>query len=268
MDLKKHLLLAIEASLYAGKEILEIYHKDFVVEYKDDHSPLTKADQNAHNKICEHLSKVNLPILSEEGKEIPYDERKNWEDLWIVDPLDGTKEFIKKNDEFTVNIALVKNGIPLLGVILAPAIGKLYFGARDLGSYYTPIDMTQKEFDLEEIFSMSRKLPFKQLVNHSYKIVASRSHLNTETENIIDNIRNAHSNLQFISIGSSLKFCLLAEGKANIYPRLAPTMEWDTAAGHAILKYSGGNVWQYNEGIEVVYNKENLLNPWFVAELK
>jgi len=268
MDLKTSLLLAIEASLHAGKEILAIYQKDFVVEYKEDHSPLTKADQNAHDIICKHLSKEELPILSEEGKKIPYAERKNWKYLWIVDPLDGTKEFVKKNDEFTVNIALIKNGIPLLGVILAPAIGKLYFGARGLGSYYTPINITQKEFDIEEIFSMSRKMPFKQLRNNSYKIVASRSHLNAETENTVNNIRKAHSNLKFISIGSSLKFCLLAEGKANIYPRLAPTMEWDTAAGHAILKYAGGNVWQYNEGMELVYNKENLLNPWFIAELK
>jgi 3'(2'), 5'-bisphosphate nucleotidase len=243
--------LAKEASLAAGKAILEIYNSsDFGVEMKGDNSPLTKADQAAHNVIVSYLEKTELPILSEEGRGIPYEERKNWEYFWMVDPLDGTKEFIKKNGEFTVNIALIHRDTPVMGVVYAPVLEWLYWGNAEEGAW--------KQEGKELAFQLQ-----KQDSSEVKTIVASRSHLSTETQEFI----NQYPGVEVISMGSSLKFMLVAEGKAQIYPRFAPTMEWDTAAAHGVILAKGGSVLKMPEKTTLLYNKDNLLNPWFIVKL-
>lgn len=249
INLKDLTTLAKEASLSAGKAILEIYNSaDFGVEMKGDNSPLTKADQAAHQVIVSFLEKSGLPILSEEGKNIPFEIRREWEYFWMVDPLDGTKEFIKKNGEFTVNIALIYQGKPIIGVVYAPVLEWLYWGNKEEGAW-------KKE---------GKKIPFqlKMQKNPEVKtIVASRSHLSSETEEYI----NQYPGVEVISMGSSLKFMLVAEGKAQIYPRFAPTMEWDTAAAQGVILANKGLVLQWPSKIELGYNKESLLNSWFIV---
>ncbi|MCF6242671.1 MAG: 3'(2'),5'-bisphosphate nucleotidase CysQ [Bacteroidales bacterium] len=266
-DSNKLLNTAILASILAGDEILNVYNsKEFNVEFKDDKSPLTQADKNAHNEIVRHLNKTGIPVLSEEGKHLSFSERKKWEYLWIVDPLDGTKEFIKKNGEFTVNIALVKNGKTLMGVIYAPVLKSLYYNKLQEGAYLVDFDFTGRKPEqiFEYIEKQKIKIPLK--TRREYSVVASRSHLSDETKTFIEKLKEKHKKIEITSIGSSLKLCLLAVGQADIYPRFAPTMEWDIAAGHAILKAAGGNVLNNDTGQELQYNKENLLNPWFIAK--
>ncbi|HET8838031.1 MAG TPA: 3'(2'),5'-bisphosphate nucleotidase CysQ, partial [Flavobacteriaceae bacterium] len=220
---------AIKASLEAGKRIMEIYNnEDFEVDFKGDSSPLTKADLASHEIIMSYLEKTEIPVLSEEGKGIPYNERKNWKQLWIVDPIDGTKEFIKKNGEFTVNIALVENQIPVLGVIYVPALNELYFADKEDGSFKG--SNIEGFSGLEKLKNESVKLPIKNS-KEIFTVVASKSHLSPETEEYIRELENKHGKVNSISKGSSLKLCMVAEGKADCYPRFAPTMEWDTAAG-------------------------------------
>jgi 3'(2'), 5'-bisphosphate nucleotidase len=242
------------AAKLAGEKILEIYESDnFEQEIKSDNSPLTKADREAHLIIKKELEKTGLPILSEEGKQIDFSERKNWGKFWMVDPLDGTKEFIKRNGEFTVNIALIENGIPTLGVVYCPVKGWLYYSDRNL-SFKDNKDGTTVQ------------LPQIEKRNNLI-IVGSRSHSTPETETYVQNLKvQTGKDVEFISMGSSLKLCLVAEGKADVYPRLAPTMEWDTAAAHAVAKTAGCEVIQYESGQPVTYNKENLLNPYFVVQ--
>ncbi|TXC81424.1 3'(2'),5'-bisphosphate nucleotidase CysQ [Luteibaculum oceani] len=239
--------IAKKAAKAAGKEIIEIYETgDFSIEAKEDNSPLTIADQAAHNIIIQHLKETNLPVLSEEGRDIPYSERSAWNKFWMVDPLDGTKEFIKKNGEFTVNIALIENQKPIHGVVYAPVLDKMYF-TTDGGA-------SMLEGEVETKLNSN---PYEEIKN----IVASRSHKSPETEEVLAKYPNA----KVLSMGSSLKFMLLAEGKAQLYPRFAPTMEWDTAAAHAVLSALNYSV-KNPEGQELRYNKENLLNPFFVAK--
>ena len=260
-----NLILAIRAAIEAGKAILDIYQTDFSIEYKDDTSPLTLADKKANDIILRHLKETNIPVLSEEGRSIPYQERKLWNQLWIVDPLDGTKEFIKKNGEFTVNIALIKNQEPVLGVVYAPVLDELYFSDEELGAY--KLENTIKKTDnLDNLIALSSKLPLN--ISKSYfGIVASRSHLTPETTSYIDKIKKGHNAIKIISKGSSLKLVMVAEGIADVYPRFAPTSEWDTAAGHAIVLASGGRVVQANNQIkDLIYNKEDILNPWFIVK--
>jgi 3'(2'), 5'-bisphosphate nucleotidase len=226
---------------------------------------LTIADKQSHEVIKKALATTGFPLLSEEGKELEYNDRNNWETFWLVDPLDGTKEFIKKNGEFTVNIALVKKGAPVLGVVYVPVTGVLYFGAEGVGSFYTTISDNLSDENINDILESAKHLPDAQQPA-VYTVVASRSHNTPETEAFIEEKRKEHGEVNLISSGSSLKLCLVAEGKAQVYPRLAPTMEWDTAAGHAVAKFAGCNVYNYETKREVVYNKENLLNPWFVVE--
>lgn len=263
--MKDLLKKAIHASIEAGKAILNVYNQDFTVETKSDNSPLTQADKNSHNVIKDALSGTGLPILSEEGKLLSYEERKDWDTFWLIDPLDGTKEFIKKNGEFTVNIALIKNGIPILGVVYVPVLGTLYYGTEETGSYIAsiPADATTSAIDLE--LEKAITIPSAQLPS-KYTVVASRSHNTPETDAFIEDRKKKFGEVELISAGSSLKLCLVAEGKAQVYPRLAPTMEWDTAAGHAVAKYSGCRVYDYTTNNDLAYNKENLLNPWFVVE--
>ena len=260
--MRELLSLAIEASLLAGKSILAVYSADFSVETKADQSPLTEADRQSHQVIRDYLLNTQLPFLSEEGKAINYDQRKNWETFWLVDPLDGTKEFIKKNGEFTVNIALIRDGIPVAGVVFVPVTGVLYFGSLEDGSFRYNVE---GEPTTVEILAKATRLPGKQLPS-VYTIVASRSHSSAETESFILDKEKKYGEVTLISAGSSLKLCLVAEGKASVYPRLAPTMEWDTAAGHAVASFAGCRVYNYLTNEELHYNKPDLLNPWFVVE--
>jgi len=260
-----NLRLAILSAIKAGEEILKVYNEEETeVEFKPDNSPLTKADKNAHLAIVEGLRKSGLPVLSEEGRAIPYGERSGWELFWLIDPLDGTKEFIKKNGEFTVNIALIALDTPVLGVVYVPVTGVLYFASEETGSYKIQIGKDFSEADLENLTGKAESLIDSQYPT-IYTIVASRSHSTKETEEFVCKKEKEMGSVELISAGSSLKLCLVAERKAHIYPRLAPTMEWDTAAGHAVAHYSNCKVYNYETGHELKYNKENMLNPWFVV---
>lgn len=251
-QLKSLLEVAIRAAKDASAEILSVYHSgDFNVEAKGDASPLTLADKKAHARIVDALSGTGLPILSEEGKSIPYEERKNWESFWMVDPLDGTKEFIKRNGEFTVNIALIRGQQPVLGVVAVPVSGDIYFAAKGHGAW---LRSGEKEEPLRPIKPV-------ELNQAGLRVVASRSHMSEETENFIQQLKAP----SLVSKGSSLKFLLVAEGKADVYPRYAPTMEWDTAAAHAIVSETGRSVLQWGTHDELRYNKPDLLNPYFLV---
>lgn len=261
MNAEQMLRIAQEAAIDAGQQMLEIYATDFTVDYKQDESPLTQADQLSNQVIMSYLSPLNIPIISEENKQLSYEERKNWQCFWMVDPLDGTKEFIKKNGEFTVNIALIEKGIPSIGVIYVPVKKALFFGS-EAGAFKMSGVEHISDIDLKEAVALKGRAPRPEVV-----VVASRSHLTPETENFIDNIKSTKGVAQIdtISAGSSLKICMVAEGKADVYPRYAPTMEWDVAAGHGICRAAGVKVLQAGTNEELVYNKENLLNPWFVV---
>lgn len=243
--------IAKEAAKKAGEKILQIYGNEFSVSYKEDKSPLTIADQKSNDIIESYLLKTKIPILSEEGKLTEYKDRKNWKLLWIVDPLDGTKEFVKRNGEFTVNIALVKNGKPILGVIFVPVKGWLYYGSSN-GSF-------------REINEKKVKLPLDNK-STNFKVVGSRSHQSPETKEYFEDIRKRKKNVEIVSMGSSLKICLVAEGSADVYPRFAPTMEWDTAAGHAIANYAGKKLIDLKTKIEMTYNRPILTNNWFIVK--
>ena len=257
------LKIAINSSLKGGMEILKVYSSDFEVEHKQDKSPLTLADKNCNDVIEEELEKTNIPILSEEGSKIEYELRKEWEYFWLVDPLDGTKEFIKRNGEFTVNIALMYKNKPIMGVIYVPVKHELYFGMKDLGSY-KKLDFRDKIIDMDKFIMLSDSLP-RERKSNDFIMVGSRSHMSKETEDFFENKRRVHDSVKIISVGSSLKMCMVAEGLADVYPRFAPTMEWDTAAGHAIVKYAGFSVINYETDTELIYNKKDLLNPWFIV---
>lgn len=263
-----YLYLAIRAALDAGKSIMDIYtdpEADFGIERKADNSPLTRADKAAHGLITRALSVTPFPVLSEEGKEIPYAERAGWKTLWIVDPLDGTKEFIKRNGEFTVNIALVSEGAPVLGVIYVPARKELYFGAEPEGAYKLVGVDSSSQPSIDELRKNALRLPVS-LGHQGVVVVASRSHQTEETTDFIQNMRKQGQPVTLISSGSSLKICLVAEGSADVYPRFAPTMEWDTAAGHAIARAAGCNIYQTDGKTPLRYNKEDLHNPWFIVK--
>ena len=263
MNLNELLLKAINASIKGGHAIMEVYASDFAVENKHDKSPLTLADKNCNEVIELHLSETDIPFLSEEGTQITYSERKDWKYYWLVDPLDGTKEFIKRNGEFTVNIALIHHGNPIMGVIYVPVKEELYFAMQGLGSYKVSVNSVIE--NLETLISLSDLLPI-DYKRENYVIVGSRSHMSAETEIFFDKVKKKHANVKVLAVGSSLKFCMVAEGKADAYPRYAPTWEWDTGAGHAIAKCAGLSVKQYNSTEDVIYNKENLLNPWFLVK--
>jgi 3'(2'), 5'-bisphosphate nucleotidase len=264
MKKDKILDIAIQAALDAGERIMQLYNTGINPEYKVDHSPLTQADKDAHNIIAKHLAVTGIPVLSEEGKTIPYSGRQNWQQLWIVDPLDGTKEFLKQNGEFTVNIALVKDSTPVLGVVYWPAEKRLYFASETIQASYTK---TFSDGQNQNYASNATKLPVSQN-RQNFLVVASRSHRNAETENFIQQLMENHPDCETIAIGSSLKMCLIAQGAADVYPRFAPTYEWDTAAAHAIVKYAGGTIVDAKLGTALQYNKRDLLNPWFIAHPK
>lgn len=263
LTITEQLLIAVNAAIKAGHSIMNIYKKDFAVEFKKDASPLTEADKAA-DKVIKYFLGNRYPVLSEEGKTISFEERKKWDIFWLIDPLDGTKEFIKKNGEFTVNIALIEENHPILGVVYVPASSVLYFGSEETGSFFRVIKENDKFETIEELIKDSVKMEGGQLPG-KYTVVASRSHTSPETEKFIAQCISEHEEIEIINSGSSIKFCLVAEGKAHVYPRIAPTMEWDTAAAHAVAKFSGCRVVDFYTGEELKYNKENLLNPHFLV---
>jgi 3'(2'), 5'-bisphosphate nucleotidase len=251
-ELKLLLPIAIRAAEEASSEILDVYNSgDFQAEAKGDSSPLTLADRKAHHKIVDILESTGFPVLSEEGRDIPYQERKHWTYFWMVDPLDGTKEFIKRNGEFTVNIALVHNNMPVLGVVVIPVTGEVYYSALGCGAFVKRND---------KVIELEKRKPV-DLNKEGLRVVASRSHMNNETTAFISGLKNP----SLVSAGSSLKFLLLVEGKADVYPRYAPTMEWDTAAAHAIINEVGLSVLIPDSKLELAYNKADLLNSYFVV---
>jgi len=258
--------IAIKAALDAGSTILKVYATDFDVDYKVDDSPLTIADQKANAVIESYLKSTELPIISEETKALSYQERQNWTRCWLVDPLDGTKEFVKRNGEFTVNIALIENGQPIMGVIYAPVLGDLYYTEDHAANKVSiPSGSEQQALSaINELKSKAQKLqpaPWADPI----RVVGSRSHMNEATQDFVTALQSNHQT-EMVSKGSSLKFCLVAEGSAHVYPRFAPTMEWDTGAGQAICEAAGLKVTRQDNGAPLSYNKENLLNPYFLVQ--
>lgn len=255
-DIDIELLLYIARQ--AGNAIMQIYAREFTVEMKEDKSPLTEADKISNAVILEGLKKdyPDIPFISEETKLTAYAVRKEWKRFWLIDPIDGTKEFIKKNGEFTVNIALIEDGVPVVGVVHVPAQNKTYGGVMGIGSF--------------KIEGTGSKEPIENTVHYSTKqkitVVASRSHLDENTLGFVEELKAQGKEVEFLSSGSSLKFCLVAEGAADVYPRFAPTMEWDTGAAHAVALYAGKSVINWETKEPLVYNKENLLNPFFIVE--
>lgn len=246
----------IQVSIEAGQEIMKIYIKDFNVELKADESPLTEADKAANTVIVNALKDLypNIPIISEENKLLEFEERKDWEYCWLVDPLDGTKEFIKKNGEFTVNIALIHHQAIVAGVVFVPAQNKVFYAIKDQGAF------------LIDNGSEPQLLRIRPIAEDGVlKVVGSRSHNSKEVDDYVAELRKSYSEIEFVAAGSSLKFCLIAEGKADVYPRLAPTMEWDTGAGQIVASEAGAEVLRFPEMTPLDYNKENLLNPHFIV---
>lgn len=253
----------MQHALEAGRAIMRIYNDpdaDWEVERKADNSPLTIADRRAHYIIKEGLRYTPYPMTSEEGDKDPYWMRRAWDVYWLVDPLDGTKEFLKRNGEFTVNIAQIADGRPFEGCVYAPALGVVYYGREGYGAWRATVD--------PETLELGERIPLPiagATENRPFRVVASRSHLSPETEQYINTLRADHPDLELVSAGSSLKLCRVAEGSADVYPRLAPTMEWDTAAGDAICRAVGCSVVDFETGQPLLYNKEDLHNPHFLV---
>ena len=264
--LKNYLELAIEAAITAGIAIMKVYNKpSFNQKLKVDNSPLTEADTAANIIINEFLNTSNIPIISEENKNSDYDIRKKWKKCWIVDPLDGTKEFVNKNGEFTVNIALCENGIPILGVIYAPNSKELFYANVKSRNAYKR-QLIEEHMIKGELYDVQYEISPNPAPTNTIRVVGSRSHMNPETLDFIKELKQKYDLVEIVSMGSSLKLCMIAEGKADIYPRFAPTMEWDTAAGHAICRAVGLKVVAKNSQDELMYNKENLLNNHFILQ--
>ncbi len=262
---------AIQAAIGAGNEILNVYNTHFEVEIKPDETPVTKADKAASDYIISYLADLEIPVLSEEGEHFSYELRKNWKQMWIADPLDGTKEFVKRNGEFTVNIALIENNKPSIGVIYAPVTQMLYYASNSLGSFkinnHKVIELinTNKISDFDALQSASLKLPIGNLPQE-YTVVASRSHLSTELYAHLEELKNRYNTITTINVGSSIKLCLIAEGLAHEYPRFGTTMEWDTAAGQCIIENAGAQLIDLNNNLPMLYNRVELKNNNFIAK--
>lgn len=242
----------------AGKAVLEVYGTEFEVETKDDASPLTEADRRSNEVIVRELQRrfPGIPIISEEARTLDYAQRKDWNEFWLVDPLDGTKEFVKRNGEFTVNIALIREGIPVLGVVFQPVGDHLFWASEEGGAW--------KSTDGENAIALEGGAHYRS--KDSVTVVASRSHLTDQVRDFVTELEAEGKSVTFLSAGSSLKLCLVAEGVADVYPRLGPTMEWDTGAAHAIARAAGREVLQFETREPLRYNKEDLLNPFFIVE--
>lgn len=241
----------------AGAAIMEIYETEFTVEMKENKSPLTLADKVSNKIILDELKKFypDIPFISEETRALDFEERKKWNHCWLIDPIDGTKEFIKKNGEFTVNIALTENGVPTLGVVFAPALDKMWSAKSGKGAFL-------QNGDDEKIKLTAQK---NYLSLNTIRIVGSRSHMSPETESFIQQLRDMQKEIEFVSSGSSIKLCLVADGSADLYPRFGPTMEWDTAAGQAVAEIAGAKVFDSQTENPLRYNKQNLLNGFFIV---
>lgn len=265
MNKKELLEIAIKASVEAGKAIMSIYNKKRSINRKEDSSPITDADLLSNEIILKQLLITGIPVLSEEEKEVSFNERKKWKFCWIIDPIDGTKEFIKKNGEFTVNIALVESGSLILGVIYTPATQELFYTNEFKSLAYKTL-LSKDCDELDNVLFKNKDIISPRLNNkNSVKVVASRSHLNEDTLSFINGLKTEFDNIELVSVGSSLKFCKVAEGIADIYPRFAPTMEWDTAAGQAICEAVGLKVIDKITGSSILYNRENLVNNYFLV---
>lgn len=273
--LPTHLSSAITAAFAAGREIMDVYSRPIDVELKDDRSPLTEADKRAHAAIIKALAGTGLPVLSEEGKALPPDERQAWPMYWLVDPLDGTKEFIKRNGEFTVNIALMARDAepvgplgshrPVAGVLYVPAKDVLYFAWEGGGAFRLASATTLEGKPAYELAAEAARLPLAN-DRKTYTIVASRSHASPDTDAFIQRMEALHGTVETVSMGSALKICLVAEGAADAYPRYAPTMEWDTGAGQAIAEAAGKRLLDVSTNAPMRYNKHDLLNQWFIVQ--
>ena len=248
----------LEAARLAGARILEVYGREFEIEYKGDDSPLTEADKESNKAIMAFLERdyPNVPVISEENQQVPYSERSSWPRFWLVDPLDGTKEFIKRNGEFTVNIALVEHGRPVVGVVYHPVDDTLYVGVEGAGAWKISGDCAA-----EEIVGGAHYMERTKI-----KVVASRSHSSPEVAAFVEEIEKKGKEVDFLSAGSSLKLCLVAEASADVYPRFGPTMEWDTCAAHAVVSAAGKQVLDMVTREPLSYNKPDLLNPFFIVE--
>ncbi len=264
---------ALRASLVAGEAVLKVYNTDFEVCLKEDQSPLTEADRQAHHILAAYLS-GDIPFLSEEGSRIPFEDRKGWNLYWLVDPLDGTKEFIKRNGEFTVNVALIERGSPALGVVYVPARNELFFGGRGCGAFRVTDGAVGRIRQaglgagrmLDAAVDAAVPLPgFAVGAAQGIRLVQSASHVTPEEARFVTALRAAVGNIETVAAGSSLKFCRVAEGRADLYPRFGPTMEWDTAAGQCIAESAGGEVWSIPELSPVHYNRRDLRNGAFIT---
>lgn len=268
MNYPELLECAIKASIDAGKEILRIYNTAFFVETKSDNTPVTAADKTSAKIIAASLAHFNIPIISEEDDVIEYSVRKKWDKVWIVDPLDGTKEFVKRNGEFAVNIALIEKKAPCIGVIYAPALDTLYFAWKSFGSYKienVSINFANNtDLKLTALMNHALKLPLQNLPIN-YTMVVSRSHLSREVNDYIKKRERVYGKIKTICVGSSIKQCWVAEGLAHEYPRLGRTMEWDTAAGQCILEESEANLLDLETNKPMIYNKLSVENNFFVA---
>ena len=257
------------AAVKAGAAIMKIYKNqdDYDISLKSDKTPITVADRVAHNTIKEHLGPTRIPVLSEEGREMLYDERRNWELILLIDPLDGTLEFIKGNNEFTVNIALMADNECVAAALYVPYHCKMYIAAKGIGAYLIRDIVPQEnpQYSRDAIEKVMERLPLESSQHEGCRVAVSRSHQTPETHQRIDQIRQEHPDLEVIEQGSSYKFCLLAEGTVDYYVRTTHTYEWDTAAGELILSEAGGRTRSYPEGEQLKYNKEDLKNPWFEA---
>jgi 3'(2'), 5'-bisphosphate nucleotidase len=269
MDYQELLKLAVTAAFKAGEEILKIYTTDFHVETKSDNTPVTMADKASGKCITGILSHSKIPVISEEEEILDYSVRKNWKRVWIVDPLDGTKEYVKRNGEFAVNIALVEKDHPVIGVIYSPVLKDLYFACRDTGSYKITqndmiIELTKNNLP-DNLFEYAKKLPLQKLPK-TYTVVASRSHLSREINAHIEDLKTIYGQVNMINVGSSIKQCWVAEGRAHEYARFGTTMEWDTAAGQCILEECGGKLIDLETDLPMRYNKESMKNNYFIAK--
>lgn len=263
----------INAAVRAGASIMSVYKKrdDYFISIKDDNTPITLADRVAHRTIREYLGSTRIPILSEEGREMLYDERRNWELYWLVDPLDGTVEFIKGNNEFTVNIALMENNICIGAVIFVPYFEKLYIAGYDSGAFVKEhvAPDANAAYSYKQIVDGCTRLPFESEAHHPHQRVAlSRSHQTDETAERVARLKELHPDLEVVEQGSSYKFCLLAEGIIDYYVRTTHTYEWDTAAGELILSEAGGSTNSLDSGGQLLYNERDLRNPWFECRSK
>lgn len=265
--MKLELYKLVKIAVKAGEAILEVYNSDFSHEQKQDGTPVTAADRKASDVIVKQLKTLypDIPVLSEEGKEISYKTRKAWEYFWLVDPLDGTKEFLSRNGEFTVNIALIHRDKPVLGVIYAPVLAIVYYAQKGNGAYRIESNKIADIVSDKQLIEYSSRLPL-DFPDRPFTVVKSRSHISDDTLEYIETLQGTKGGVEIITKGSSLKFCMVAEGKADVYPRLGPTSEWDIAAAHIIVNEAGKKVYKYNSGCEVTYNKQELRNGWFVVK--